>query len=84
MPHYGCTGGCLTVKYAPGQHCVNPGCPRFRNPLTECNCRNEKHGDLLYKNHPEREKILKELKIKAKKDKQISCTIDNGETASLY
>jgi hypothetical protein len=49
--HYVCTGGCLTVKYAPGK-CLIRGCPRHRNPLTECKCRNNKHGDLLHKNDP--------------------------------
>ena len=63
--HYVCTGGCLTVKYAPG-NCMTRGCVRHRNPLTECNCRNSKHGDLPYRNHPDRDRILAEAKAAAK------------------
>jgi hypothetical protein len=66
--HYVCTGGCLTVQYSPGK-CRIKTCARFRNPLTECRCRNGKHGDLLYKNHPDRDNILKSLKTTTKKAK---------------
>lgn len=49
VPHYVCTGGCLTVALTPGK-CRVSTCPRVRNPLTECRCTDEKHGDLLYRN----------------------------------
>ena len=49
IPHYVCTGGCLTVSSTPGK-CRVATCPRLRNPLTECRCTNNKHGDLLYRN----------------------------------
>lgn len=49
IPHYVCTGGCLTVSDKPGK-CRVPTCPRVRNSLTECRCTDGKHGDLLYKN----------------------------------
>ena len=55
--HYVCTGGCLTVRYAPGK-CITPGCPRHRNPLTECNCDDDQHGDLLHKNDPRQHEII--------------------------
>jgi len=49
IPHYVCTGGCKTVSLTPGK-CQVAGCPRVRNPLTECRCTDGKHGDLLFKN----------------------------------
>lgn len=49
IPHYVCTGGCLTVSATPGK-CRVSTCPRLRNPLTICHCDDGKHGDLLYKN----------------------------------
>jgi len=66
--HYVCTGGCLQVQYSPGK-CTHVGCPRHRNPLTECNCRNGKHGDLPYRNNPNREQLMKSVKAAAKKAK---------------
>lgn len=49
IPHYVCTGGCKTVSEKSGK-CHVRGCPRYRNPLTKCECKDEKHGDLFYKN----------------------------------
>jgi len=57
--HYVCTGGCLTVRYAPGR-CLTPGCPRHRNPLTLCNCTDDLHTDFLFKNNPNCEKLKAE------------------------
>jgi hypothetical protein len=54
--HYVCTGGCLTVRYSPNK-CLTPGCPRHRNPLTECNCEDDAHGDLPHRNDPSYKKI---------------------------
>lgn len=48
-PHYVCTGGCKFVSQSEGK-CNSSGCPRARNPLTECFCTDGKHGDLLYLN----------------------------------
>ena len=48
-PHYVCTGGCKSVSIEPGK-CSRSECPRARNPLTACSCRNGKHGKLLYLN----------------------------------
>jgi len=50
-PHYVCTGGCGTVSQTPGK-CLVHGCPRHRNPLTKCHCRNGKHGKLPTLNVP--------------------------------
>lgn len=46
IPHYVCTGGCKLVSPIPGK-CTTPGCPRARNSLTECQCEDTKHGNLL-------------------------------------
>ena len=50
-PHYVCTGGC-GMETQERVTCNSRGCVRFRNPLTECNCNNNKHGDLPTKNVP--------------------------------
>jgi hypothetical protein len=49
--HYVCTGGCGLVSNEPGK-CTTAGCYRHRNPLTECKCKNGKHGKLLTINVP--------------------------------
>ena len=46
IPHYVCTGGCGFVSETPGK-CPSIGCYRSRNPLTQCCCEDEKHGNLL-------------------------------------
>jgi len=51
IPHYVCTGGCNFVSNEPGR-CPTPGCWRARNPLSECNCIDDKHGDLPTLNVP--------------------------------
>ena len=52
MIHYVCSGGCLTVQYQTGL-CPVPGCYRYRNPLSQCDCTDGRHGDWLFRNHPE-------------------------------
>lgn len=49
IPHYVCTGGCKQVSHESGK-CTTSGCPRARNPLAICRCRNGKHGNLLLLN----------------------------------
>lgn len=49
ISHYVCTGGCKQISHNPGK-CTTSGCPRARNPLNECKCKNGKHGKLLYLN----------------------------------
>jgi hypothetical protein len=49
--HFVCTGGCGLVVNEPGK-CTTAGCYRHRNPLTECKCKNEKHGKFLKLNVP--------------------------------
>lgn len=49
IPHFVCTGGCKFTAVNPGK-CPSLGCPRARNPLTECSCHNGKHGKLLFLN----------------------------------
>ena len=46
IPHFVCTGGCKYVSKIMGK-CPTQGCPRARNPLSECRCKNNKHGNLL-------------------------------------
>jgi len=49
IPHFVCTGGCKFVSTSPGK-CPTRGCVRARNPLSECNCQDGKHGNLLFLN----------------------------------
>ena len=51
IPHYVCTGGC-GLEAEDLKKCNSPGCIRNRNPLTECFCTDEKHGDLPEINVP--------------------------------
>ena len=50
-PHFVCTGGCKLISENPGK-CITQGCYRYRNPLTLCNCQDNKHGNLLTLNVP--------------------------------
>ena len=47
--HYVCSGGCGFVSNTPGK-CYTPGCYRFRNPLTECQCKDGMHQDVITRN----------------------------------
>ena len=49
IPHFVCSGGCKSVSVTLGK-CTTSGCPRSRNPLSECKCKNGKHGKLLFLN----------------------------------
>jgi hypothetical protein len=51
IPHWVCTGGCGFVANE-RVACPNPGCWRYRNYLTECRCKNGKHGHLPTLNVP--------------------------------
>jgi len=43
MKHYICTGGCEGMPDKPGT-CQAKTCPKHGKPLTECDCRDAKHG----------------------------------------
>jgi len=46
MAHYVCTGGCGGVAEDAGV-CQAGGCAKQNQPLTECNCEDEKHEAVL-------------------------------------
>lgn len=50
-PHWVCTGGCGKVSKMPGR-CESVGCFRNKNPYTTCTCTDNKHGNLLDLNNP--------------------------------
>lgn len=41
--HYVCDGNCGGVSDVPGV-CQTPSCPRYDQPLRECECEDGKHG----------------------------------------
>lgn len=43
MKHYICTGGCDGVSNESGE-CQAIACPKFGQPLTECECADGKHA----------------------------------------
>jgi len=43
MVHYICTGGCKGVTDQP-VNCQAEDCSKHNQPLTECNCNDNKHG----------------------------------------
>jgi len=45
LPHYVCIAWCGDESDMP-RKCTTPGCRRNRNPLTKCQCQNEKHTRL--------------------------------------
>jgi hypothetical protein len=44
--HYVCIGKCGIESNEPGK-CTTFGCPRHRNPLSECHCTDGKHKERL-------------------------------------
>jgi len=51
MKHYICTGGCEGVSDKPGL-CQTEDCPKFEQPLDECNCEDGRHNSIR-KEEPE-------------------------------
>lgn len=43
MTHFICTGGCEGVSEKPGT-CQAEDCEKHEQPLTECDCKEAKHG----------------------------------------
>ena len=62
IPHYVCTGGCGFVS-EDGGRCKIGDCYRYRNPLTTCNCKNNKHKDLPTRNVPKGAPLPKSSKL---------------------
>jgi hypothetical protein len=44
IPHYVCMG-CRFTANEPGK-CPTGGCPRHRNPLSQCQCKDGKHASI--------------------------------------
>jgi hypothetical protein len=66
IPHYVCTGGCGLVFEDEGR-CKVGDCYRYRNPLTECKCKNNKHKKFLTMNVPKGAPLPESSIIKVKK-----------------
>ena len=66
MIHYVCSGGCLTIQKEAGL-CLVSTCYRYRNPLSLCTCRDDQHGDWLFRNHPNPVKARAAAKRKLQK-----------------
>jgi hypothetical protein len=49
MEHYICTGNCKGVSERQGI-CGDEKCPKFGQPLIECDCGDMKHNDFRGKN----------------------------------
>ena len=60
MTHYVCTGGCKGVSDKPG-NCNAEACVKHGQPLTPCNCADEKHEDVM-KTASEEKKVSSKAK----------------------
>jgi hypothetical protein len=64
--HYICIGGCGLVSNEP-MKCNILGCPRNRNPLSECQCEDGTHADIPILGPSGYAKEIEELQTKGKK-----------------
>lgn len=52
--HYICTGGCKGVAAEPGV-CTAEGCSKQGQPLSQCNCADDLHTEMLENTTPSAE-----------------------------